>query len=286
MQPGESERGSPSTGPSGEWLRGVDPDVYMSTTHAEAVTGAAFLAALRAALPAFGSWPSATIRRASATTRRSTPTPAGRWPWPSRPRPPRSPTIVTLAARHGVPIVPRGAGSGPVRRRHGRRRRPDARDHEDGSDPRDRRGEPGGRRPARRHQRRPRAAAAEHGLFYAPDPASFEICTIGGNLAENSGGLRCVKYGVDPRRRPRPGGRARRRQRHPDRWPDRQGRRRLRPDAPLRRLGGHARDHHRGHASPPPGRRRRSSRCSPSSPRVARGRRRRGRGSPRRASCR
>jgi len=39
-------------------------------------------------------------------------------------------------------------------------------------------------------------AAAEHGLFYAPDPASFEWCTIGGNLAENSGGLRCVKYGV------------------------------------------------------------------------------------------
>ncbi|TAM58597.1 MAG: FAD-binding protein, partial [Chloroflexota bacterium] len=39
-------------------------------------------------------------------------------------------------------------------------------------------------------------AAAEHGLFYAPDPASFEICSIGGNLAENSGGLRCLKYGV------------------------------------------------------------------------------------------
>ncbi len=39
-------------------------------------------------------------------------------------------------------------------------------------------------------------AAAEQGLFYAPDPASFEWCTIGGNLAENSGGLRCVKYGV------------------------------------------------------------------------------------------
>jgi glycolate oxidase len=39
-------------------------------------------------------------------------------------------------------------------------------------------------------------AVAEHGLFYAPDPASFETCTIGGNLAENSGGLRCVKYGV------------------------------------------------------------------------------------------
>jgi glycolate oxidase len=39
-------------------------------------------------------------------------------------------------------------------------------------------------------------AASEHALFYPPDPASFEMCTIGGNLAENSGGLRCVKYGV------------------------------------------------------------------------------------------
>ena len=39
-------------------------------------------------------------------------------------------------------------------------------------------------------------AVAEHGLFYPPDPASFETCSIGGNLAENSGGLRCVKYGV------------------------------------------------------------------------------------------
>lgn len=37
---------------------------------------------------------------------------------------------------------------------------------------------------------------AEHGLFYPPDPASYEMCSIGGNLAENSGGLRCVKYGV------------------------------------------------------------------------------------------
>src|SRR3954465_10536806 len=39
-------------------------------------------------------------------------------------------------------------------------------------------------------------AVAEHGLLYPPDPATFEMCTIGGNLAENSGGLRCVKYGV------------------------------------------------------------------------------------------
>src|SRR5262245_55191831 len=36
-------------------------------------------------------------------------------------------------------------------------------------------------------------AVSEHGLLYPPDPASFEMCTIGGNLAENSGGLRCVK---------------------------------------------------------------------------------------------
>jgi glycolate oxidase subunit GlcD len=34
------------------------------------------------------------------------------------------------------------------------------------------------------------------GWFYAPDPASFKICTLGGNAAENSGGPRCLKYGV------------------------------------------------------------------------------------------
>lgn len=39
-------------------------------------------------------------------------------------------------------------------------------------------------------------AAAEHDLMYAPDPSSFEISTIGGNMATNAGGLRCVKYGV------------------------------------------------------------------------------------------
>lgn len=37
---------------------------------------------------------------------------------------------------------------------------------------------------------------AEHGLFYPPDPASWEFCSIGGNLSTNSGGLCCVKYGV------------------------------------------------------------------------------------------
>lgn len=39
-------------------------------------------------------------------------------------------------------------------------------------------------------------AAAAHGLRYAPDPASLELSTIGGNIATNAGGLRCAKYGV------------------------------------------------------------------------------------------
>ena len=39
-------------------------------------------------------------------------------------------------------------------------------------------------------------AAQEAGLFYPPDPASRDICTIGGNLAENAGGIRAVKYGT------------------------------------------------------------------------------------------
>ncbi len=39
-------------------------------------------------------------------------------------------------------------------------------------------------------------AAAQHGLFYPPDPGSMKISTIGGNVAENTGGLRGLKYGV------------------------------------------------------------------------------------------
>jgi glycolate oxidase len=39
-------------------------------------------------------------------------------------------------------------------------------------------------------------AAAAHGLMYAPDPASYRESTIGGNIATNAGGLRCVKFGV------------------------------------------------------------------------------------------
>ncbi len=39
-------------------------------------------------------------------------------------------------------------------------------------------------------------AAAPYGLYYAPDPSSQLACTIGGNVAENSGGVHCVKYGL------------------------------------------------------------------------------------------
>ena len=39
-------------------------------------------------------------------------------------------------------------------------------------------------------------AVAVHGLMFAPDPASFKISTLGGNIATNAGGLRCAKYGV------------------------------------------------------------------------------------------
>ncbi len=43
------------------------------------------------------------------------------------------------------------------------------------------------------------AMCAKHGLFYAPDPSSQQACTIGGNVAENSGGPHCFKYGATTR---------------------------------------------------------------------------------------
>jgi glycolate oxidase subunit GlcD len=42
-------------------------------------------------------------------------------------------------------------------------------------------------------------AARPHGLYYAPDPSSQSTCTLGGNIAENSGGPHCLKYGVTTR---------------------------------------------------------------------------------------
>jgi glycolate oxidase len=39
-------------------------------------------------------------------------------------------------------------------------------------------------------------AVARHGLYYAPDPSSQKVCTIGGNVAENAGGPHCLRYGT------------------------------------------------------------------------------------------
>ena len=57
-------------------------------------------------------------------------------------------------------------------------------------------------------------AVAADGFYYAPDPSSQQVCTIGGNVAENSGGAHCLKYGftmnhVARRRRRAAGRRAR-----------------------------------------------------------------------------
>jgi glycolate oxidase len=104
-------------------------------------------------------------------------------------------TAVRWAARHRVPVVPRGAGTGlsggasavdggivltTERMRAVRVDRVT----------RIAVAEPGAL------NAEVKAAAAQHGLWYPPDPSSYEICSIGGNVATNAGGLCCVKYGV------------------------------------------------------------------------------------------
>ncbi len=102
---------------------------------------------------------------------------------------------VRWAARHGVPVVPRGAGSGLS----GGASAVDGglvlslermRAVEIDTDCQVAVVEPGA------FNAEVKAAAAAHGLWYPPDPSSFEICSIGGNVATNAGGLCCVKYGV------------------------------------------------------------------------------------------
>ncbi|RBY92380.1 FAD-binding oxidoreductase [Blastococcus sp. TBT05-19] len=104
--------------------------------------------------------------------------------------------IMRVAARHGIPVVPRGAGSGLA----------GGANAVDGAitvvltrmdavleiSEADRLVvvQPGVVNKALRD------AVAGSGLFYPPDPSSYDWCTIGGNLATNSGGLCCVKYGV------------------------------------------------------------------------------------------
>ena len=102
---------------------------------------------------------------------------------------------VRFAAEHGLAVVPRGAGSGLSGGASAvdgclvvsteRMTRVEV-------DPVTRTlvAEPGAMNAA------VKAAAAEHGLWYPPDPSSYEICSIGGNVATNAGGLCCVKYGV------------------------------------------------------------------------------------------
>ena len=104
--------------------------------------------------------------------------------------------VLRTCAEAGVPVIARGAGTGLS---GGATPRPDAvsmslarLNRIIGIDPlaRTARVQPGVRNLAISE------AAAPHGLYYAPDPSSQIACTIGGNVAENSGGVHCLKYGL------------------------------------------------------------------------------------------
>ena len=104
-------------------------------------------------------------------------------------------TTMRWASRHRVAVVPRGAGSGLS---GGSSARADGivlslermRDLRIDTPSRTAVVQPG------RLNVEVKQAAAQAGLWYPPDPSSFEICSIGGNVATNAGGLCCVKYGV------------------------------------------------------------------------------------------
>jgi len=104
-------------------------------------------------------------------------------------------TVLGWASAHQIPVVPRGAGSGLS----GGSSAVDAgvvlsmermRAIEIDTATRVAVVEPGA------FNAEVKAAAAAHGLWYPPDPSSYDICSIGGNIATNAGGLCCVKYGV------------------------------------------------------------------------------------------
>jgi glycolate oxidase len=104
-------------------------------------------------------------------------------------------TLVRLAAEHRVPIVPRGAGSGLSGGAAGiEGGLTIALTRMDRVLEIDRENLVVITQPGILNARLKERVAAE-GLFYAPDPASYEICSIGGNLGTNAGGLCCVKYG-------------------------------------------------------------------------------------------
>ena len=104
--------------------------------------------------------------------------------------------ILKYCSEHNVKVVPRGAGTSlsggalPL---------------DDGvllgmariqPYPRGRLRQPGRRGAAGRDQSRDHARGRGQGFYYAPDPSSQIACSIGGNVAENSGGVHCLKYGL------------------------------------------------------------------------------------------
>ncbi|HWL01740.1 MAG TPA: FAD-linked oxidase C-terminal domain-containing protein, partial [Microbacteriaceae bacterium] len=104
-------------------------------------------------------------------------------------------TVVRIAAAHRTPIIVRGAGTslaGGSTARDGAITLSTERMRAIAVDPSTRTAvvQPG------LLNAEVKAAAKEHGLWYPPDPSSYEICSIGGNIATNAGGLCCVKYGV------------------------------------------------------------------------------------------
>ena len=105
--------------------------------------------------------------------------------------------MLRYCAANRVKVVPRGVGHGALRQRPAARRRGSHRHGQVQPHSRDRRRQPLRRRRARRDQPRHQRTPCGHlGLYYAPDPSSQIACTIGGNVAENSGGVHCLKYGL------------------------------------------------------------------------------------------
>ncbi len=103
--------------------------------------------------------------------------------------------VVRLAAQFGIPIVPRGAGTGlsggSTAQTGGITLSLDRmREITIDSETRTAVVQPG------LLNAEVKTAASAAGLWYPPDPSSYEICSIGGNIATNAGGLCCVKYGV------------------------------------------------------------------------------------------
>jgi glycolate oxidase len=105
-------------------------------------------------------------------------------------------SVLRLCREAGIPIVPRGAGTGlsggATPHAHGVLLSTAKMSRILAIDPlaRTARVQPGVRNLAISE------AAARHGLYYAPDPSSQIACSIGGNVAENSGGVHCLKYGL------------------------------------------------------------------------------------------